>query len=95
MVNEDILKSFGNHSIKTIGFKLEMDDDIGIQSAKKMQQEKNLSGVFLNILKDKEAFGSNEQPFSFVNGEHIKHFDKAHKLRQALRLLEHLENELS
>ncbi len=64
--NEDILKSLDKTSIHTIGFKAECDAKNALLNAKKMLQEKNLDAVCLNILGEKNNFGSTLNEITFI-----------------------------
>ena len=63
--NIDILGSL-KAKCKKIGFKMEMDEKTALQSAKKMLENKGLDAVCLNILKDKNYFGSDENEVIFI-----------------------------
>ncbi len=63
--NIDILGSL-KAKCKKIGFKMEMDEKTALQSARKMLENKGLDAVCLNILKDKNYFGSDENEVIFI-----------------------------
>ena len=65
--NEDLLSSFSKKNIKTVGFKAELDKDTAKQSAKKMLKEKSLDAVCLNIIREKNHFGSDKNEIIFLS----------------------------
>jgi len=64
--NEDILLGIYKTDIKTIGFKAEMDETTALKSAKNMLNKKSLDAVCLNILGNKNSFGSFENEVTFI-----------------------------
>ncbi|MBK1971491.1 bifunctional phosphopantothenoylcysteine decarboxylase/phosphopantothenate--cysteine ligase CoaBC [Campylobacter sp. TTU_617] len=56
--NEDLLKNL-DFKGKKIGFKLELDEKDAIKNAKNSLKDKKLDMICLNILKEKNSFGSN------------------------------------
>jgi phosphopantothenoylcysteine decarboxylase/phosphopantothenate--cysteine ligase len=56
--NIDILKSLDKRNIYSIGFKAELEEEFAFKRASDMQKEKDLTAVLLNVLKDKNSFGS-------------------------------------
>lgn len=56
--NIDILKSLEKKDIVSIGFKAEMDRNNALTNAKNMLNKKDLDAVCLNILDEKNKFGS-------------------------------------
>lgn len=64
--NMDILNSLDKNDIISIGFKAEMDETRALSNAKNMLEKKNLDGVCLNILDDKNSFGSNSNNIELV-----------------------------
>ncbi|TKX29995.1 bifunctional phosphopantothenoylcysteine decarboxylase/phosphopantothenate--cysteine ligase CoaBC [Campylobacter estrildidarum] len=65
-LNEDLLKNI-NFKGKKIGFKMEFDAKNAIENAKKSLAEKNLNLVCLNILNEKNTFGSDQNEFHFIS----------------------------
>jgi len=93
--NIDILDSIDKENIYVVGFKAEMDAKNAMHNAKSMLKDKNLSGVILNVLKDKTSFGSENIEFDFVLKDKIINLDRKHKLLNALEILDNIsKNEL-
>ncbi|MBZ7964295.1 bifunctional phosphopantothenoylcysteine decarboxylase/phosphopantothenate--cysteine ligase CoaBC [Campylobacter sp. 2457A] len=65
-LNEDLLKNI-DFKGKKIGFKMEFDAENAIENAKKSLVEKNLNLVCLNILNEKNTFGSDQNEFYFIS----------------------------
>ncbi|MBZ7954172.1 bifunctional phosphopantothenoylcysteine decarboxylase/phosphopantothenate--cysteine ligase CoaBC [Campylobacter sp. W0018] len=65
-LNEDLLKNI-DFKGKKIGFKMEFDAKNAIENAKKSLVEKNLNLVCLNILNEKNTFGSDQNEFHFIS----------------------------
>ena len=90
--NIDILKSLPKDGIISIGFKAEMDETTALNSATKMLENKNLDGVCLNILKEENSFGSDNNNIELIlknNSYEIK----GTKLNVSLEILEKLQDE--
>ena len=64
--NDDILLSLDKQNIKTMGFKAEMDKNTALTSAKNMLNKKSLDAVCLNIIDNKNSFGSSENEVTFI-----------------------------
>jgi phosphopantothenoylcysteine decarboxylase/phosphopantothenate--cysteine ligase len=87
--NEDLLSSFSKKNIKTVGFKAELDKDTAKQSAKKMLKEKSLDAVCLNIIREKNHFGSDKNEIIFLSKKdeiHLKLNDKFEISQQIVKL---------
>lgn len=56
--NMDILDSVTKEGIISIGFKAELDEEVATIHAQSMLEKKSLDAVCLNIIKDKNQFGS-------------------------------------
>lgn len=89
--NIDILNSLDKKGLISIGFKAEMDEVVANENATKMLQKKNLDAVCLNILKDKNSFGTSDnaielifekESFSFEGQKDEISFDIIEKLAQ-------------
>ncbi len=72
--NIDILSSLDKNDIVSIGFKAEMDELVALSNAKNMLDKKNLDGVCLNILDDKNSFGSDSNEIELVLKENSYKF---------------------
>lgn len=72
--NIDILASLDKKDIVSVGFKAEMDKEFAKENAKKMLDNKNLSAVCLNILDDKNSFGSDRNEIELITKEFSKFF---------------------
>lgn len=90
--NIDILSSLDKNEIISIGFKAEMDNKVALVNAKKMLEKKNLDGVCLNILNDKNSFGSNENDIELIFKNNSYKFS-GNKLDISLEILKTLESE--
>lgn len=90
--NIDILNSLNKEDIISIGFKAEMDDESAKTNAKKMLKNKNLDAVCLNILEDKNSFGSQTNSIELVLQD--KSFDfSGDKLDISIEILNTLKGE--
>ena len=67
--NIDILDSINKNDIYTIGFKAEMDKDHAKNNAIDMLENKKLDGVCLNILDEKNGFGSDNNKIKFIHSQ--------------------------
>ncbi len=90
--NIDILNSLDKKDIISIGFKAEMDKNKALQNAQNMFKNKKLDGVCLNILDDKNDFGSNENSIELIFKNSSYKFE-GNKLDISLEILEVLESE--
>lgn len=88
--NMDILKSLDKEEIVTIGFKAEMDELTALNNATKMLENKNLDGVCLNILNEKNSFGSENNEIELILKDSFFEF-KGSKLDISLEILEKLQ----
>ena len=64
--NIDILSSLKELKCKKIGFKMEMDEQSALSSAKNMLENKALDAVCLNVLKAQNYFGSEQNEVLFI-----------------------------
>lgn len=67
--NIDILSSLKHLECKKIGFKMEMDEQNALKSAQNMLENKALDAVCLNVLKEQNYFGSDENEVLFITKE--------------------------
>ena len=92
--NIDILSSLDKNEIVSIGFKAEMDETAALSNAKNMLEKKNLDGVCLNILEDKNSFGTNENDIELILKENSYKFS-GNKLDISIDILSTLESEFN
>lgn len=90
--NTDILSSLNKNDIYSIGFKAEMDETVAFNNAQKMLENKKLDGVCLNILEDKNSFGSNKNSIELLLKNNTYKV-AGEKLDISLELLEKLQKE--
>ncbi|MGB7401703.1 MAG: bifunctional phosphopantothenoylcysteine decarboxylase/phosphopantothenate--cysteine ligase CoaBC [Arcobacter sp.] len=64
--NIDILSSLNRSDIYTIGFKAEMDEKVAYENAKDMAVKKNIDAVCLNIIDEKNSFGSSSNNIDLI-----------------------------
>ncbi|RXJ82223.1 bifunctional phosphopantothenoylcysteine decarboxylase/phosphopantothenate--cysteine ligase CoaBC [Arcobacter sp. F2176] len=64
--NIDILSSLNRSDIYTIGFKAELDKKVAFENAKNMAIEKNVDAVCLNIIDEKNSFGSSSNNIDLI-----------------------------
>lgn len=86
--NVDILESLPKEGFKIIGFKAEMDKENALENATNMLEKKNLNAVCLNILGEKNAFGSNHNEVSFITSTHVEKLLLASKFEIAQTIVE-------
>ena len=88
----DILASLPKKGIKTIGFKAELDSDNALKYAKNMLENKHLDAVCLNIIGEKNTFGSEENEIHFLTAKTDITLPLASKFEIALRIVTLSEN---
>ena len=88
--NEDILSSLDKSEIYSIGFKAETDTEQGLESAKKMLNEKKLDAVCFNDV-SKNSFGSDENEITLITKDEITPLPKSDKLSLSFSLLEKIK----
>lgn len=96
--NIDILSSLKELKCKKIGFKMEMDEQSALSSAKNMLENKALDAVCLNVLKAQNYFGSEQNEVLFITKNSQKMLKMASKYEiaaQIARLSENLSEDLS
>jgi phosphopantothenoylcysteine decarboxylase/phosphopantothenate--cysteine ligase len=89
--NIDILDSINKDGIYTIGFKAEIDKDNAKVNAMNMLQNKNLNGVCLNILDEKNGFGSDTNSINLITKNSQDNNINGSKLEVSLTLLDNLK----
>jgi phosphopantothenoylcysteine decarboxylase/phosphopantothenate--cysteine ligase len=90
--NIDILSALNKDGIYTIGFKAEMDEEVASLNAKNMCSEKNIDAVCLNIINEKNSFGSSTNKIDLMIGDKTVSFN-GEKLDISLNLLDKLSLE--
>lgn len=96
--NIDILSSLKELKCKKIGFKMEMDEQNALSSAKNMLENKALDAVCLNVLKAQNYFGSEQNEVLFItkNSQKMLKMASKHEIAaQIARLSENLSENLS
>ncbi len=87
--NIDILKSLDKKGIKAIGFKVETDEKNAQYIAKKMIEKKDIDAVCLNIISEKNSFGSDTNEIEFFDKNlHLTKLEKDTKLNISFKILE-------
>ena len=95
--NIDILSSLKELKCKKIGFKMEMDEQSALSSAKNMLENKALDAVCLNVLKAQNYFGSEQNEVLFItkNSQKMLKMASKHEIAaQIARLSEDLSEDL-
>ena len=92
--NIDVLSSLDKRDIYSIGFKAEMDALEAQNSALKMLDEKRLDGVCLNILNDKDSFGTETNAIDLLINKKTLSFS-GEKLSLSLKMLDSLKLEFN
>ena len=95
--NIDILSSLKELKCKKIGFKMEMDEQSALSSAKNMLENKALDAVCLNVLKAQNYFGSEQNEVLFItkNSQKMLKMASKHEIAaQIARLRENLSENL-
>ena len=95
--NIDILSSLKELKCKKIGFKMEMDEQSALGSAKNMLENKALDAVCLNVLKAQNYFGSEQNEVLFItkNSQKMLKMASKHEIAaQIARLSENLSENL-
>jgi len=87
--NPDILKTINKDGIVTVAFKAEKDENIAIDSAKKLLEEKSVDAVCLNVLKKDNNFGSDYNEIKFITKNEIKDIPLMPKVDVAFKILEY------
>jgi len=87
--NPDILKTINKDGIVTVAFKAEKDENIAIDSAKKLLEDKQVDAVCLNVLKKDNNFGSDYNEIKFITKNEIKDIPLMPKIDVAFKILEY------
>lgn len=90
--NIDILSSLKELKCKKIGFKMEMDEQSALGSAKNMLENKALDAVCLNVLKVQNYFGSEQNEVLFITKNSQKMLKMASKHEIAAQIVGLSEN---
>lgn len=90
--NIDILSSLKELKCKKIGFKMEMDEQSALRSAKNMLENKALDAVCLNVLKAQNYFGSEQNEVLFITKNSQKMLKMASKHEIAAQIAGLSEN---
>jgi len=88
--NIDILNSLNKEDIISIGFKAEMDENMAFDNAKNMIDKKSLDGVCLNIINEKNNFGSNNNEIELILKENSVNIS-GEKVDVSFKILKTLE----
>jgi phosphopantothenoylcysteine decarboxylase/phosphopantothenate--cysteine ligase len=89
--NIDILSTIDKEEIYTIGFKAEMNKDIANDNAIGMLTKKSLDAVCLNIINDKNNFGSDTNTIQFITNKYKAKEISGNKLNVSLDLLDNIQ----
>jgi len=93
--NIDILDTLNKKGIYSIGFKAELDEVLARENAKKMLKNKKTDAVCLNIITQKNAFGSDNNEIElFTNNSSIE-LKQDTKFNISLKIIEHLKDTFS
>ena len=89
--NPDILSDVDKNYLVTVGFKAESDEEMGLDNAKKLLEEKGVDAVCYNHIASSDSFGSDDNEIIFISKEEIKKIDRADKLSVAIKILKESE----
>lgn len=89
VANEDILANLTKTGFKVIGFKAEMDEKIALHNAQNMLTKKGLNAVCLNVIEEKNSFGSPNNAVSFITHDEVFAFSLSSKFEIAQKIVEH------
>ena len=84
--NRDILKSLDKSGIICVGFKAETDENEAIKNAQNMLKEKKLDAVCLNVLGEKNGFGSDLNEINFITKKDFVKLPLGDKLSISFRI---------
>jgi phosphopantothenoylcysteine decarboxylase/phosphopantothenate--cysteine ligase len=87
--NNDLLATCNKEGIKTIAFKAETDPVTAHTNAKNLLIAKNVDAVCLNIINDKNPFGSESNAIDFITAHSTQTLPTTDKLTLSLQILEH------
>ncbi|KIM06902.1 MAG: phosphopantothenoylcysteine decarboxylase [Sulfurovum sp. FS08-3] len=85
---QDILQSINKDNLITVGFKAEMDEHNGLESAKEALASKGVDALCYNLLKDSTSFGTNENAITFVTPNNQVDLPKKSKMKLAFEILD-------
>ena len=88
--NEDILSSLDKKVCFTVGFKAETDEKYAYNNAHRMQKEKQLDAVCLNIISSTNPFGSSSNRIHLIQPQQEDRFLQGDKLSLSFELLDAL-----
>lgn len=89
VANEDILANLSKTGFKVIGFKAEMDAKVALHNAQNMLRHKGLNAVCLNVIEEKNSFGSPNNAISFITHDEVFAFSLSSKFEIAQKIVEH------
>ena len=89
--NPDILASLDRSGVKTLAFKAEMDEASALENARRALRAKKVDAVALNLLKNRESFGTDTNAVTLVTEEATVEIPRAGKTDVAFSLIEVLE----
>ncbi|WP_456453242.1 bifunctional phosphopantothenoylcysteine decarboxylase/phosphopantothenate--cysteine ligase CoaBC [Hydrogenimonas sp.] len=89
--NPDILASLNKEGVKTVAFKAEMDEASALDNARRALETKKVDAVALNLLANRESFGTDDNAVTLVTEEATVEIPRASKTDVAFSLLEALE----
>lgn len=92
VANEDILANLTKTGFKVIGFKAEMDEKIALHNAQNMLTKKGLNAVCLNVIEEKNSFGSPNNAVSFITHDEVFAFSLSSKFEIAQKIVEHAKH---
>lgn len=85
--NGDLLSNLDKTEIKTVAFKAEMDETTALHNAGSLIDKKAVDAVCLNILKDSNSFGTDDNQIEFITPAGVSSLPKLDKLTLSLELL--------
>lgn len=92
VANEDILANLTKTGFKVIGFKAEMDAKVALHNAQNMLNHKGLNAVCLNVIEEKNSFGSSNNAISFITHDEVFAFSLSSKFEIAQKIVEHAKH---
>ena len=92
VTNEDILANLTKTGFKVIGFKAEMDAKVALHNAQNMLNHKGLNAVCLNVIEEKNSFGSPNNAMSFITHDEVFAFSLSSKFEIAQKIVEHAKH---
>jgi phosphopantothenoylcysteine decarboxylase / phosphopantothenate---cysteine ligase len=90
--NTDMLQTIDKEGIKTVAFKAEMDAHTAKANAIKLLQNKKVDAVCLNVLKNADSFGTDDNSIEFCTANDAVLFEKMDKLSLSFALLKRAES---